>query len=122
MRERYGDGTEADSTDGPLVAQTRTAAPPRMSLLDDEYTQEVLVALCRGARRGRALIETCEASRPTVYRRLNRLVEAGLVGTETAVDPDGHHCTEFYLVRDRLTVTVEDGAVTVTARRSGTET
>jgi DNA-binding transcriptional ArsR family regulator len=110
-----------DATKEGHVTQTSNAAPERLSLLDDEYTREVLIALSSGPQRGRDLETVCDASRPTVYRRVNRLEEAGLVKAEMTVDPDGHHCKKFRLVRDRLTVAIEDGTITVTARPSTTE-
>jgi hypothetical protein len=51
-----------------------------------------------------------------VYRHLDRLVEGEFVTTETDLDPNGHHCKLFRLVRDTVTVTVEDGGITVTAQ------
>lgn len=107
-----------DTPDDALVARSDSQVPPRLDLLDDEYAREIVTALGDGPMRGRELAATCEASRPTVYRRVNRLEAAGLVAAETTVDPDGHHCKEFRLVRDRLTVRIEDGAITVTASPS----
>ena len=104
-----------DPTEDSLVARSDSEAPERLSLLDDEYARDILTALTAGPLRGRELAARCDASRPTVYRRLDSLESAGLVATETTVDPDGHHCKEFRLVRDRLTVRIEDGAITVTA-------
>jgi DNA-binding HxlR family transcriptional regulator len=109
-----------DPTDDSLVSRSDSEAPTRLSLLDDEYARELLTTLTAGPMRGRELAARCEASRPTVYRRLNSLESAGLVATETSVDPDGHHCKEFRLVRDRLTVRIEDGAITVTASPAST--
>jgi DNA-binding HxlR family transcriptional regulator len=112
---------EDERTDDPVVSRTDSAAPAAISLLDDEHTQSILAALAGGPRRGRELIDACAASRPTVYRRLDSLTEAGLVTAETHVDPDGHHCKQFRLVRDRLTVRIEAGTVTVTARPGAEE-
>lgn len=102
-----------------LVSRTSDEAPTRLCLLEDEYAREILEALTAGPMRGRDLIETCDSSRPTVYRRIDRLEDAGFVTSKMSVDPDGHHCKEFRLARDRLTVTIENGAITVTAQPSG---
>ena len=93
--------------------------PEQLRLLADDHAQAILAALAGGPRAGRELAELCDISRPTVYRRLNRLEAAGFVSTEMSPDLDGHHRKEFYLLRDRLTVTVEAGAITVTAHPSG---
>ena len=110
---------EKDTTDTPVITSEASEAPEPLSLLDDEHARAIMLALTEGPHRGRELAETCDSSRPTVYRRLNRLEEAGLVTTETILDPDGHHCKEFHLVRDQLTVTIEDGTMLVTAEQSG---
>jgi len=92
------------------------SAPRLLELLDNEYTRNILKALCRGPQRGRDLIDTCEASRATIYRRLDRLEAAGLIATGAYVDPDGHHCETYRLRLDRLRVSVESGTVSVTVR------
>lgn len=115
-RHLPGEADKTTAEEEPLVSETTSGAPTELSLLDDDYTQSILVALCEGPRRGRDLADRCEASRPTVYRRVNQLEDAGLIRTEMRVDPDGHHCKEFHLVRDRLTVAVEDGTITVTVQ------
>lgn len=99
-----------------VVSQASDGAPDQFALLADEFAQSVLVALAAGPSRGRDLVADCEGSRATVYRRLGRLVDTGLVRAETRLDPEGHHCKEFRLVRDSLSVTVENGALVVTAR------
>jgi DNA-binding HxlR family transcriptional regulator len=113
-----GRDRRTDATTETLVRESDSAAPAALDLLDDEYAREVLFALTSGPRRGRDLVAACDASRSTVYRRVNSLEDAGLVTTETNVDPDGHHCKEFRLVRDRLTVTFRDGAIAVRVQRA----
>lgn len=105
----------AESTDEPTVSRYREEAPTELKLLDYEYAVVILTALNESPKRGRELINACDGSRSTVYRHLDRLVEAGFVTTEMDLDPDGHHCKLFRLVRDTVTVTVEDGGLTVSA-------
>lgn len=116
-RSRPGVTRRPEPGDRPVVSRASEGAPDQLDLLADDYARSLLAVLAAGPRRGRGLVADCEGSRATVYRRLGRLVEAGLVRAETTLDPDGHHCKEFRLARDSLTVSVEDGAVTVTARR-----
>jgi hypothetical protein len=66
--------------------------------------------------RARKLYDACESSRAAIYRRRERLVDAGFVREETAIDPDGPDCKLFRLVRDTFTVTIENGGVTVTVQ------
>jgi len=108
----------SEPSDEPVVTRTSGEPPDVLTLLDDEYARRILGLLSEGSYRGRELSERCEFSRPTVYRRLNRLEDAGLVRSELRIDPDGNHCKEFFLVRDCLEVTLESGTITVTARQS----
>lgn len=109
---------QTDSTGEPLVSHNSRSAPSRLDLLDDTPTREILVALSRGPRRGRDLTATCDTSRSTIYRRLNRLQAAGFLTTETAADPDGHHCKVYKIQRDRLTVRINTDGITVILERN----
>jgi DNA-binding transcriptional ArsR family regulator len=73
-----------------------------LELLGDEYTRRVLSAIIDEPRTGREIIDTTEISKPTVYRRLSRLEEAGLVVTEQKLDLDGHHCKRFRAVVEEI--------------------
>lgn len=84
-----------------------------LELLSDEYTQRLLEALSDSPQPARALVEATDMSRPTVYRRLNRLAECGLVRSQTAVHPDGHHRDVFEAVLDQLTVDIDADGPTV---------
>lgn len=119
-RRPHGDrsGAQQDAKTDSITSAAAETAPPRMALLTDEYVRDILGVLSEGPKRGRDLAAACDASRSTIYRRLNRLEAVGLVTAETTMDPDGHHCKEFRLVRDELAVSVEDGTITVSARPS----
>lgn len=106
--------TPTETADDAQVFQTTSSAPAVLDVLDSEHTRDILRVLREGPRLGRELIATCEASRSTVYRRLDRLEAAGIVTTESYLDPDGHHCESYRLQRDRLTVRIDSDAVTVT--------
>lgn len=93
-------------------------APPQaaavLTLLDDEYAESILDALRDGPRPAQDLVDACDASRPTVYRRLDTLEAAGVVSSHTALHPDGHHRKEFALAVDALTLELADGSFAVT--------
>ena len=55
-------------------------------------------------------------SRPTVYRRLNRLTEAGLVESRMSLVGDGHHRQEFHLVFDELELQIREEGIDGTVR------
>jgi DNA-binding transcriptional ArsR family regulator len=102
--------------DEPTVSRCGDGAPAPLRVLDDDHAREIVRALAAGPACGRRLSRACSASRPTVYRRLDALEDAGLVTADLRLDADGHHRKRFRLARDRLTVTIDDGALTVRAR------
>ncbi|ELZ20551.1 transcriptional regulator [Halosimplex carlsbadense 2-9-1] len=89
-----------------------------LELLDAAYTRSILEAIRTEPKPARAIADTCGASRPTVYRRLNRLQEAGLVDTDLACDTDGHHRTVFEAAFESLTIGFTDAGLSVTATGS----
>lgn len=113
-RPRSRDAQREDEPDAVVAACDDV--PAQLRLLDDEYAREILVALADTPMRGRDLIERCEMSRATVYRRLDRLEDAGLVTSQLRYDPDGHHRREFELALDSIELRVDEGGVDGTVR------
>ena len=90
------------SSGGRRGSESGVATGELLSLFGDDYTCEILRSLASGPASARAIVETTGISRPTVYRRLDRLSDAGLVGERLAVSADGHHRTEFRLLVERV--------------------
>lgn len=81
-----------------------------VSLLDDECARAILVATSTAAMSATELDDDLDASLSTVYRRLERLDDAGLVVEETRPRADGHHDTVYSADLDEFTVSLaEDG-------------
>lgn len=79
-------------------------------LLGDDAARAAVNALTDGPATARELVDELEASRPTVYRRLDRLEDAGLVESSTALHDDGHRRKQFSLALDRVVCAFdEDG-------------
>jgi DNA-binding transcriptional ArsR family regulator len=102
-------GTDADTASGPT-------AETLLALLGDEYTCCLLTALDEGPLPAADLVERCDMSRATVYRRLDRLEDAGLVDSHLRYDPDGHHRREFDLALEEVELHVDRGGVDGTVR------
>jgi len=97
---RHGDAPEASDV----------AVDELLDLLGDEYACDILEALADGPMPARTLADRCGMSRPTVYRRLDRLTAAGVVASRLRPATDGHHRQEFRLVLDAVEFRVcEDG-------------
>jgi DNA-binding transcriptional ArsR family regulator len=90
-----------------------SAAPleEAIELLSDEYACRILCALDDRPMPARELSDACGMSRPTVYRRLDRLEAAGLVTAQLAYDPDGHHRKRFHLALEELEVRIGSDGV-----------
>ncbi|WP_255149760.1 ArsR/SmtB family transcription factor [Halorarius halobius] len=89
------------------------------ALLDDEYARGILRATNSTAMSAPQLAERLNVSRPTVYRRVERLQELGLLAEATEVDDDGHHRSIYRSRLDRLVVTADDDGFAVSVDRSG---
>jgi DNA-binding transcriptional ArsR family regulator len=68
-----------------------------LSLVSDEYAHDILSALGDQPLAARELVERLEASRATVYRRLNKLESAGIVESSMSIHPEGYHRKKFRL-------------------------
>lgn len=86
-------------------------------LLDDEYARAILAATSIEPMSAQQLADRCEASPPTIYRRLERLQEQDLVDTVQQLDPDGHHYELFSARLSRVEVELENGSYTVEVER-----
>lgn len=78
-------------------------------VLGDEYTREVLGALSDEACGAAELVDRLEMSRATVYRRLDRLQELGLLTAHVAIDADGNQFKLFETTVAQVTVELAGG-------------
>lgn len=80
-----------------------------LSILDDEYARAILTHTSVEPMSASTLSEHCDASLPTIYRRLDRLTEYQLVTEETELAPDGNHYSVYSANLEALELTLEDG-------------
>jgi len=97
------------STNNSDAVESDTAA--LLDLFGDSYTRRVYEAVAAQPRSGRAVAEAADVSRPTAYRRLNDLVDAGLVRTEMMLCEDGHHKERFEAVGESLAVSLDGDGI-----------
>ena len=91
------------------------------ALLDDEYARAILTATSIQPMSAKTLSEECDASLPTVYRRVDRLIESGLLAEQTEVVADGHHYSVYEARLERLTVELEEGELHVDVEETPTD-
>jgi len=92
----------------PRADQSETA----IEVLGDDYVCRILVALDTGPMPAIDLADACNMSRPTVYRRLNRLEALGFVTSRKKYESDGNHRKHFELVLDEIRFEVDEKGVT----------
>ncbi|WP_251343749.1 ArsR/SmtB family transcription factor [Haloplanus halophilus] len=92
-----------------------------LALLEDDYSRAILEAIHAEPRSARDLVEECAASRATIYRRLDRLDDAGLAESWLSYDADGHHRTVFEATLDAVTVGLDADGIGVTVATDDAE-
>ena len=93
-------GAESDQP----AQHTLVEADELLETLGDEYAYRVFEAIVEEPRTGRELVDATDASKPTVYRRLQDLEAAGLVDSTIHIASDGNHCKRFHAVVTSLEV------------------
>lgn len=79
-------------------------------LLEDETARTILTQTSQQPMSASTLAERCDASGPTIYRRLERLQACDLVVERTEPDPKGGHHRKVYAPNlRRVTVELRDG-------------
>jgi len=86
----------------------------------DELARQILVLTSERPLSADALSEHLDVSPPTIYRRVNTLIEYDLVTSRQQIDDDGHHYRTFETTLKRVAFEIEDGGynIDVQMRRS----
>lgn len=87
-------------------------------LLEDEYARSILAETSVEPLSATELAERCNASSPTIYRRINRLQELDMLDEEQTLDPDGHHYRRFSARLEQVTIELRDGGFEVSVDRT----
>lgn len=74
------------------------------TLLSDGVARTIIVETNRKPLSAAELKDRCDASGPTVYRRLEDLRDCDLVAVRTRPDPDGNHRDVYVATLDRVVV------------------
>ena len=79
-----------------------------LELLGDEYTRSVLRVVADQPRSGTEVADRTSMSKPTAFRRLNRLSEVGLVTVQRRIDTEqGHHHKVYEANHEHLDVELD---------------
>jgi len=110
--------TMTSARDGPDVSGDPTLETV-VALLDDDHARAILTATSDDALSAKELSDRCDVSQATVYRRVERLTDAGLVTERTRPRADGHHDTVYAATLDELTIRLRDGELAFELDRVG---
>jgi DNA-binding Lrp family transcriptional regulator len=84
--------------------------------LGDDVSRSILACCAAAARSVGELAEQCDVSEATIYRRLNRLLDAGLLDEDTRIDATAvSGGKEYTTAVERVEVTLGDDGVDVVA-------
>lgn len=113
--QRSGAASSHARSDSYSSTDTSTAVSSEeyLELLGDDYTRRILNELIDQPRTGREIMDATDISKPTVYRRLQRLEDAGLVAAEQRIDLDGHHCKQFRTVVETIDFEFDENGIHV---------
>lgn len=85
-----------------------------LDLLGDGVVRQILLLTSDTPMSADALANELDVSRPTVYRRVNSLVEYAFLRKNLETDPDGHHYRTFELALNEITFGIDDGDLKIT--------
>ncbi|MFB6194226.1 MAG: ArsR/SmtB family transcription factor [Halobaculum sp.] len=94
-------------------ADEQTVERDGLDLLSDDCATRILSMVADESAPARQISRRLDVSRATVYRRLDRLEEAGLVASSVTYDPDGHHRRVYRAAVAEVTVAIDGDGVAV---------
>ncbi|GGL66939.1 winged helix-turn-helix domain-containing protein [Halocalculus aciditolerans] len=111
MLQEYRPGQRAGESpdDGDELVTVLDDADELVAALDDADCRAFLRALDE-PRTAAGLCQCCDVPSSTAYRKLDRLVDVGLVDSKVKVRSDGNHRKQFSRTVDAVTITVDDDA------------
>lgn len=86
-------------------------------VLASEEARQILALSGEEPRSAEELAEHTGASLPTIYRRVNALVDLDLLSEETRIDPEGNHYKTFETDVERISLEIGDGDLDVEVER-----
>jgi predicted transcriptional regulator len=97
----------------PVQTDSGGDADSILDLLADPYARKILTAANEEPMTAKTLSRVCDASLPTIYRRVATLDEHGLIEEQTVVDPDGSHRSVYRTTVESVQATVQGNEMCV---------
>jgi DNA-binding transcriptional ArsR family regulator len=92
-----------------------------LDTLSDDYARAILVETSVEPMSANTLSDRCDASLPTVYRRIERLQELDLIEEQTRIDPGGSHHKVYAAKLSTVSLDLDGGDLEAEIEREETE-
>jgi predicted transcriptional regulator len=90
-----------------------------LDVLGDEHSRRILATASEAPVGSKELTRVCDASPSTVYRRINHLLEIGLLEERVAFDGDSKQTKVYEASFEHFDVSFDDGECIVEPHESG---
>ena len=92
-----------------------------LDVLSDEYARDILAATSVKPMSAQQLADECEMSKPTVYRRVERLQAHGLLDEQTRVRTSNNHYSVYTATLSEVSIELDSGSFAAAVRRTDDE-
>lgn len=95
------------------MAEKEWAPTDVFDLFGDSLARRILVLASDRPLSADDLADQFDVSRPTIYRRVNALIDYDLLREQQEIDVDGNHYQVFETTLKRITFEIEGGGYTI---------
>jgi len=95
------------------TSDTQSRKVVQLDVLGDECARTILVAASEGPQTAKELTALTDCSSATVYRRINNLLESGLIEECVRFEADSTHTTAYQATADTLHVSIGPDGIEV---------
>jgi len=88
----------------------------QLDVLGDECARTILVATSERPQTAKELTAMTDCSSATVYRRINNLLESGLLEECVRFESDATHTTAYRATADKLHIRIDGDGINVSIR------
>mgnify|MGYP006284650263 FL=1 len=92
-----------------------------LDVLSDEYARDILAATSIRPMSAQQLADECEMSKPTVYRRVERLQAYGLLDEQTKVRTSNNHYSVYTATLSEVSIELDTGSFEAAVTRTDGE-
>ena len=92
-----------------------------LDVLSDEYARDILAATSIRPMSAQQLADECEMSKPTVYRRVERLQAYGLLDEQTKVRTSNNHYSVYTATLSEVSIELDTGSFEAAVTRTDDE-